>query len=79
MSLWIPEADTLKRCFYDGSIEAWRYNQEMTKLVHQVYRQLNNLRAEFTGMSPITKARIPVITGTYINAGNPFTEDGSIK
>mmetsp|Transcript_33457 Transcript_33457/g.36000 ORF Transcript_33457/g.36000 Transcript_33457/m.36000 type:complete len:783 (+) Transcript_33457:98-2446(+) len=79
ISLWIPEADTLKRCFHDGTIEAWRYNQEMTKLVHQVFRKLNNFRAEFRGMSPITKARIPVITGTYIYAGNPFTEDGSIN
>ena len=79
MSLWIPEADVLKRGFHDGSLEAWRYESGMTKLVYQVFRKLNNLRSEFRGMTPITKARTPVITGTYSYAGNLFTEDGSIK
>mmetsp|Transcript_10381 Transcript_10381/g.25119 ORF Transcript_10381/g.25119 Transcript_10381/m.25119 type:complete len:822 (-) Transcript_10381:2015-4480(-) len=78
MSLWIPAADTLKRGYRDGSIDSKEYEESMKKLVYQVFRKLSNLRAEFRSMTPITKARIPVITGTYIYAGNPFTEDGSI-
>ena len=79
MSLWIPAADALKRGFQDGSIDSKQFEESMKKLVYQVFRKLSNLRAEFRGMTPITKARIPVITGTYIYAGNPFTEDGSIE
>lgn len=79
MSLWIPAADSLKRGFRDGSIDARQYEQSTKKLVYQVFRKLSNLKAEFRGMTPITKARIPVITGTYVYAGNPFTEDGSIE
>ena len=79
LSLWIPAADNLKKGFEDGSIESRQYEQSMKKLVYQVFRKLSNLKAEFRGLTPITKARIPVITGTYIYAGNPYTEDGSIK
>ena len=79
MSLWIPAADSLKRGFHDGSVDARQYEQSVKKLVYQVFRKLNHLKAEFRGMTAITKARIPVITGTYIYAGNPFTEDGSIE
>ena len=79
MSLWIPAADRLKRGFHDGSIEARQYEQCIKKLVYQVFRKLNNLKTEFRCLIPITKARIPVVTGTYIYAGNPFTEDGSIE
>ena len=79
MSLWIPAADSLKKGFDNGSIDARQYEQSIKKLVFQVFRKLSNLKAEFRGMTPITKARIPVITGTYVYAGNPYTEDGSIE
>ena len=79
MSLWIPAADSLKKDLNDGNIDAKEYEQSMKRLVFQVSRKLSNLKNEFRGMTPITKARIPVVTGTYIYAGNPFTEDGSIE
>lgn len=79
MSLWIPEADALKRNFNDGKIEACEYEKSMRDLVYQVCRKLRNLKAEFRGMTPIAKARIPVITGTYIYGHNPCTGDGSIE
>jgi len=79
MSLWIPQADVLKRGFRDGSVDARQYEQSMKNLVYKVFRKLSNHKAEFRSMTPITKARIPVITGTYVYAHNPFTEDGSIN
>ncbi len=79
MSLWIPAADSLKKDFDTGSIGAKQYDQSMRNLVCRVCRKLSKLKAEFRGMTPITKARIPVISGTYIYAGNPYTEDGSIE
>ena len=79
MSLWIPAADSLKKDFDNGRIDARQYDQCMKKLVFQVFRKLSKLKAEFRGMTPITNARIPVITGTYIYAGNPYTEDKSIE
>eukprot|EP00536_Pseudo-nitzschia_multiseries_P014864 jgi/Psemu1/216123/e_gw1.778.45.1 len=79
MSLWIPAADSLKRGFHDGSVGARQYEQSVKNLVYKVFRKLSNLKSEFRSMIPITKARIPVITGTYVHAHNPFTEDGSIN
>ena len=79
MSLWIPAAENLKNDFENGSIDARQYDQSMKKLVYQVFRKLSKLKAEFRAMTPITKARIPVISGTYNYAGNPYTEDGSIE
>lgn len=79
ISLWIPEADKLKKDFDNGNIGAKQYDQRMRTFVFQVSRKLSKLQAEFRGMTPITKARIPVITGTYNFAGNPYTEDGSIE
>lgn len=79
ISLWIPEADKLKKDFDSGGIDARQYDQCMKKLVYQVSRKLSKLKAEFRGLTPVTKARIPVISGTYIYAGNPYTEDGSIE
>lgn len=69
----------LKRAFHDGRIGAYQYDQEMKELVYQTFHKINNLRREFRGMIAVTKSRIAVISGTYIYAGNPFTEDGSIK
>ncbi len=79
MSLWIPAADSLKKEFDSGRVDAREYDQSMKKMVYQVCRKLSNLKAEFRGMTPITQARIPVISGTYVYAGNPYTEDGSIE
>jgi len=78
MSLWIPAADSLKKEFDSGRVDAREYDQSMKKMVYQVCRKLSKLKAEFRGMTPITQARIPVISGTYVYAGNPYTEDGSI-
>jgi hypothetical protein len=79
LSLWIPEADALKKGFNDGSVGAEEYQRKMTTLVFQAKRKLEYKDSEFRNMFAITKARIPVITGTFIYANNPYTEDGSIE
>lgn len=79
LSLWIPEADALKKGFQDGSIAAEDYHKKMTTFVHQAKRKLASFNSEFRAMFAITRARIPVITGTFIYANNPYTEDGSIE
>ena len=78
LSLWLPFADDLKRGFDDGSISADEYSRKMANLVHQANRKLKFMQSEFRGMVAITRARIPVITGTFAYADNPYTEDGSI-
>lgn len=79
LSLWIPEADTLKNGFHDGTVEAEEYHRRMTIIVHQAQRKLAFLRSEFRDVVPVTRARIPVISGTFVYAENPYTEDGSIE
>ncbi|KAL3912512.1 MAG: hypothetical protein SGILL_006851 [Bacillariaceae sp.] len=78
LSLWIPFADELKRDFDDGFISADEYSRKMANLVHQANRKLKFMQSEFRNMVAITRARIPVITGTFAYADNPYTEDGSI-
>lgn len=79
LSLWIPTAEDLKRGFDDGSIGADEYSRKMTNLVHQANRKLRYLQSEFRNMQAITRARIPVISGNFVYADNPYTEDGSIE
>ncbi|CAJ1969833.1 unnamed protein product [Cylindrotheca closterium] len=66
LSLWIPIQDVPKK-----------ERKEMAKHVYKVFHLLNN-RDGFEGMQPITRARVPVVKGTKLKAGNPYTPDGSI-
>ena len=79
LSLWIPEADKLKQKFQNGDIDATVYEKDMKRFVYQVNHKLKNLQQEFRGMLPITRARVPVVKGTYNYANNPYSPDGSIK
>lgn len=79
LSLWIPEAERLKTAFHDGEIEASVYEKDMKRFVYQVFHKFKNLQREFRGMQPITRARVPVVKGTYNFAHNPYSSDGSIK
>ncbi|KAL3938728.1 MAG: hypothetical protein SGBAC_006422 [Bacillariaceae sp.] len=67
LSLWIPISDTTKN-----------HRKEITKHVYKVFHILNNLDG-FEGLQPITRARVPVVKGTKLRAGNPYTPDGSIE
>ena len=79
LSLWLPEAEKLKRRFQDGTIEASKYEKDTKRIVYQACRKLENYQHEFRNMQPIVRARVPVLKGTYLKAGNPHTEDGNIK
>jgi hypothetical protein len=79
LSLWIPDANKLKEGFRDGSIEAIKYERDMKRLVFQVCRKLEQFPREFRSMTPITRARVPVVKGAYTDANNPHSADGSIK
>ena len=79
LSLWLPEAAKLQTDFQEGRIEAGKYERQMKQFVYQVYHKLNARSNEFRGMQPITRARVPVVKGTYNFANNPFSFDGSIK
>jgi DNA polymerase sigma len=79
LSLFLPEVDKLKTDFEQGNLDAHVYEREMKRFVYQVNHKLNALKHEFRGMQPITRARVPVVKGTYNYADNPYTVDGSIK
>jgi hypothetical protein len=79
LSLWIPDANKLKEGFRDGSIEAIKYERDMKRLVFQVCRKLEQFPRDFRSMTPITRARVPVVKGAYSDANNPHSADGSIK
>jgi hypothetical protein len=79
LSLWIPEAASLKTGFERGTISAVKYERDMKRMVYAACRKLENLPQEFRDMQPITRARVPVVKGTYTQAQNPHAPDGSIQ
>ena len=79
LSLWLPEMAKLKQSFKDGLIEAAKYEKETKNVVYQACRKLENYQHEFRNMQPIARARVPVLKGTYLKAGNPHSQDGNIK
>lgn len=79
LSLSIPSAEEMKKDFQQGKLGAAAYDREMKRLVYQAYHKLNYLQKEFRDMQPITRARVPVVKGTYNFASNPYAQDGSLK
>ncbi len=79
LSLWLPKAEQLQTDFHEGRIGASKYEKEMKSFVFQVFHKLNSRGKEFRDMHPVTRARVPVVTGTYNFAQNPYSLDGSIQ
>jgi hypothetical protein len=79
LSLWIPEAARLKAGFEGGTVSASKYERDMKRMVYRACRRLEHLPHEFRGMQPITRARVPVVKGSYTQAQNPHAPDGSIQ
>ena len=79
LSLFLPEADRVRKSFQNGFWSPARYEKEMSKLVRDVWKKLMFRKKEFADMVPVTRARVPVVKGSYLNANNPHTEDGSLQ
>ena len=79
LSLWLPQADTIQCNFQAGTMDATNYERQMKQFVFQVFHKLKNRNQEFAEMQPVTRARVPVVKGTYLLANNPYATDGSIK
>ena len=78
LSIHIEEAERNKEAFENGNLKVGEYEQGMKRIVYRVCRKLQYCNSEFREMHPVTRARVPVIMGTYNNAKNPYTEDGSL-
>lgn len=80
ISLHLPAAAHLKEQFASGKIEAEKYEREMKSHVYKINSLLTNqYQKGFQMQECVTRARVPVIKGTYLFAGNPYSLDGSIE
>eukprot|EP00980_Cylindrotheca_fusiformis_P026452 scaffold16189_cov125-Cylindrotheca_fusiformis.AAC.8 len=79
LSLWIPEAEEAKKKFQNGHINEETYRRSLKNYVYQVFRILRIRENEFRNMIAITRARVPVVKGTKLNARNPHSPDGSLN
>jgi hypothetical protein len=79
LSLYLPQAERVRKSFENGSWSPSRYEKEMAKLVREVWRKLMYRKSEFADMVPVTRARVPVVKGCYLKANNPYTPDGSLQ
>lgn len=79
LSLYIEKAQRNKEAFHRGDIDAKKYEREMKSAVYKVCRKLEGRQSEFRDMNPITRARVPVVSGTYMKAENPYAPyDGAL-
>jgi hypothetical protein len=79
LSLWLPRAEELRADFEQGRLEATVYEKRMKSFVFQVFHKLKNFGQMFRDLQPVTRARVPVVKGTYNFAKNPYSHDGSLK
>ncbi|CAB9510744.1 Terminal uridylyltransferase 7 [Seminavis robusta] len=78
LSLYLPQAARAKKSFQNGFWPAEKYEKEMSKLVREVFRRLVRRKIEFQEMVPVTRARVPVVKGSYLKANNPYTPHGEL-
>ena len=79
LSLWLPKAEELRADFEQGRLEASIYEKRMKSFVFQVFHKLKNFGQMFRDLQPVTRARVPVVKGTYNFAKNPYSQDGSLR
>ena len=80
LSLEFPEVYKIHRQFVEGKITASWYDKQMRNFVFQIQRSLSNhANGRFTNVISVTNARVPVVKGTDPLAGNPHSEDGSLR
>lgn len=80
ISLHLPAAAYLKEQFASGNIQANQYEREMKNHVYRINSLLaNQYKIGFRMQECVTRARVPVIKGTYLFAGNPYSPDGSLE
>jgi Cid1 family poly A polymerase len=79
LSLYIEELAYSKDEFEAGRISDEAYRSVVKKYVYKTYHILENQRNKrFCKMQPVTRARVPVVKGTCLHAGNPHSLDSSI-
>jgi DNA polymerase sigma len=78
ISIYIKQTQRLKESFQKGLLGVSKYEREMKNTVFKVCRILERRRHEFRDVNPVTRARVPVVNGTYAKAMNPHSADGSL-
>jgi DNA polymerase sigma len=78
LSLYVEELEFAKNSFDAGKMSVTQYKRILKTHVFQTCRALEHRRGEFVNMVPVTRARVPVVKGTWKNAKNPHSHDGSL-
>jgi DNA polymerase sigma len=78
LSLHVEALESAKTSFDAGKMSVLQYQKILKTHVYQTCRALESRRGEFVNMVPVTRARVPVVKGTWIKANNPHSADGSI-
>ena len=78
MSLYIPDMAKDREDFQKGTTAVTQYQKRVKNKVYETCRLLERRTNEFRDFTPVTRARVPVVKGTYTRAQNPYSDDGSI-
>ena len=80
INLFIPELQRAKQNYESGRLSVKYYNDTVKKIVYQTVRciEQGQHKSQFCKMVPVTRARVPVVKGEYLAAGNPYSSNGSI-
>ena len=80
ISLHLPAFARLKHLFETGQIAADMYEREVKIHVYRTNALLvNHVSSGFRMQECVTRARVPVIKGMYLYAGNPYSPDGALE
>jgi Cid1 family poly A polymerase len=79
LSLYIEELAYSKDEYEAGRITEEAYRSVVKKYVYKTFHILEGQRNKrFCKMQPVTRARVPVVKGTCLHAGNPHAPDSSL-
>jgi len=78
VSLYIPKLQQVKENFEEGELSPSKYAGEVKKFIFLVQKRLCDFGNDFSQLVAVTRARVPVIKGCYLNAQNPYTKDNSL-
>jgi len=78
VSIYIPKLQQAKDKFEKGELSPSKYAAEVKKYIFAVQKRLSDFGDDFSKLVAVTRARVPVVKGCYLNAQNPHTKDNSL-
>lgn len=79
ISLMLPKISHAEERVVNGDLDATGYEKIVKRSCYDIFGILKSAQRQgFHDIECVPFARVPVVKGTFMHAGNPFTPDGSL-